>query len=158
MVNFVDESVPLAGAVLFGAAALTIMASVDPAVTLVLVIPAIAIGVLSRLLNRTIRRLHRRSRTLGAAVTGHLGEIFGAVLAIKTAGAEEAALERLRRTTACAARRRSRTGSRPTCWAPRPARPSRSASAWCCCWPPRPCTGATSPWATWRCSPPMSAG
>ncbi|GGS76353.1 HlyB/MsbA family ABC transporter [Planobispora rosea] len=97
VVQFVDESVPLAGAVLFSTAALTIMASIDPAVTLVLVLPVIAVGVLSRLLNRTIRRLHRHSRALGAAVTGHLGEIFGGVLAIKTAGAEEAALERLRR-------------------------------------------------------------
>ncbi|MFJ2032189.1 ABC transporter ATP-binding protein [Streptosporangium sp. NPDC087985] len=97
VVEFVDESVPLAGATLFSTAALAIMASIDPVITLVLLMPTIAVGVLSRLMNRLIRRLHRRARVLGAAVTGYLGEIFGGVLAIKTAGAEEAALERLRR-------------------------------------------------------------
>ncbi|MER6950117.1 ABC transporter ATP-binding protein [Nonomuraea sp. NPDC000554] len=97
VVEFVDESVPLAGATLFSAVALAIMASIDPVITLVLVVPTVAIGVLSRLMNRLIRRLHRQARGLGAAVTGHLGAIFGGVLAIKTAGAEEAVLERLRR-------------------------------------------------------------
>ena len=96
VVEFVDETIPLAGAALFSAAALAIMASVDPVVTLVLILPTVAIAVLSRLMNRLIRRLHLWSRVLGSAVTGYLGEIFGGVLAIKTAGAEEAALERLR--------------------------------------------------------------
>ncbi|WP_405150260.1 ABC transporter ATP-binding protein/permease [Sphaerisporangium sp. NBC_01403] len=96
VVEFVDESVPLAGATLFSTAALAIMASIDPVITLVLVVPTVAIALLSRLMNGLIRRLHQRARVLGAAVTGYLGEIFGGVLAIKTAGAEEAALERLR--------------------------------------------------------------
>ncbi|MER7503837.1 ABC transporter ATP-binding protein [Nonomuraea pusilla] len=97
LVELVDEAVPLAGAALFSAAALGVMASVDPLVTLALVLPMIAVGVASRVLSRTIRRLHRRTRRLGAAVTAHLGEIFAGVLAIKTAGAEEAVLERLHR-------------------------------------------------------------
>lgn len=96
LVNLTDESVPLAGSALFGGAALVIMASVDPVITLVLVVPMIAVGVLSRLLNEVIRRLHHRARVLGAAVTAHIGETFGGVLAIKTAGAEDAVLERLR--------------------------------------------------------------
>ncbi|SDL01277.1 ABC transporter ATP-binding protein [Nonomuraea jiangxiensis] len=95
-VDFTDESVSLAGTTLFAAAALAIMATVDPAVTLALVVPMIAVGVLSTRLRRVIGRLHRRARTLGAAVTAYVGEIFGGVLAIKTAGAEAAALERLR--------------------------------------------------------------
>ncbi|MFC4591710.1 ATP-binding cassette domain-containing protein [Sphaerisporangium corydalis] len=96
LVEFTDESVPLAGAVLFSGAALVIMASVDPVVTLVLALPMVAIGVLNRMMSEVIRRLHLRARTLGAAVTAYIGEIFGAVLAIKTAGAEDATLERLR--------------------------------------------------------------
>ncbi|WP_329423688.1 ABC transporter ATP-binding protein/permease [Streptosporangium sp. NBC_01495] len=96
LVDLTDESVPLAGSTLFGAAALVIMASIDPVVTLVLAVPMIAVGVLSRLLNEVIRRLHHRARVLGAAVTAHIGETFGGVLAIKTAGAEDAVLERLR--------------------------------------------------------------
>jgi ATP-binding cassette, subfamily B, bacterial len=96
LVDFTDESVPLAGAVLFGGAAVAIMTSVDPVITLVLVVPMIAICILSRLLNEVIRRLHRRARVLGAAVTASIGEMFAGVLAIKTAGAEDAVLERLR--------------------------------------------------------------
>ncbi|MET9343282.1 ABC transporter ATP-binding protein [Nonomuraea sp. NPDC003804] len=96
LVELADESVPLAGALLFGGAAVAIMVSIDPLITLVLVLPMIGIGVLSRLMNEVVRRLHQRARTLGAAVTAYVGEMFGAVLAIKTAGAEEAVLERLR--------------------------------------------------------------
>ncbi|MEO3870795.1 ABC transporter ATP-binding protein [Nonomuraea sp. B12E4] len=95
-VDFTDESVSLAGTTLFAVAALAIMAAVDPAVTLALVVPMIAVGVLSTMLRRVIGRLHRRARTLGAAVTAYVGELFGGVLAIKSAGAEAAALERLR--------------------------------------------------------------
>ncbi|MEQ4717199.1 ABC transporter ATP-binding protein [Nonomuraea sp. B19D2] len=95
-VDFTDESVSLAGTTLFAAAALAIMAYVDPVITLVLVLPMVAIGVLSRVMRQAIARLHLRARTLGAAVTAYVGEIFGGVLAIKTAGAEAAALERLR--------------------------------------------------------------
>ncbi|WP_226899357.1 ABC transporter ATP-binding protein [Nonomuraea phyllanthi] len=95
-VDFTDESVSLAGTTLFAAAALAVMASVDPVITLVLVLPMIAIGVLSRVMRQAIGRLHQRARVLGAAVTAYVGEIFGGVLALKTAGAEAAALERLR--------------------------------------------------------------
>ncbi|MDX3232187.1 ABC transporter ATP-binding protein [Streptomyces sp. ME19-01-6] len=96
VVELVDESVPLAGAALFSTAALAIMVSIHPAATLALIVPALAIGAASRLLNRLTGRLHRQAAARGAAVTGHLGEIFTGVLAIKTAGAEKAALERLR--------------------------------------------------------------
>ncbi len=95
-VDFTDESVSLMGTTLFAAAALAIMALIDPVITLVLVVPMIVIAVLSRALRQVIGRLHRRARVLGAAVTAYIGELFGGVLAIKTAGAEEAALERLR--------------------------------------------------------------
>ncbi|MFB4280115.1 ATP-binding cassette domain-containing protein [Nonomuraea sp. MTCD27] len=95
-VDLTDESVSLAGTTLFAAAALPIMASVDPAITLVLALPMIAVGVLSRMMRRAIARLHGRARRLGAAVTAYVGEMFAGVLALKTAGAEAAALERLR--------------------------------------------------------------
>ncbi|MFB9895099.1 ABC transporter transmembrane domain-containing protein [Planobispora takensis] len=96
LVDFTDESVSLAGATLFGVAALAIMGSIDPVITVALVVPMIAVGLVSRLANEAVRRLHLRARTLGAAVTASIGEIFGGILAIKTAGAEEAVLERLR--------------------------------------------------------------
>ncbi|MEU1388848.1 MULTISPECIES: ABC transporter ATP-binding protein [unclassified Nonomuraea] len=96
LVELADESVPLAGGVLFGGAALAVMISIDPVVTVTLVVPMLAIGVLSRLMGRVIRRRHQRARELGAGVTAFVGELFGGVLALRTAGAERAALERLR--------------------------------------------------------------
>jgi ATP-binding cassette subfamily B protein len=96
LVEFADESVPLVGAVLFGLAALGVMAAVDPVAAVVVVLPVLAVIVLSRLLSRVVRRLHQCAQTLGAAVTAWIGEAFGGVLAIKTAGAEEAVLARLR--------------------------------------------------------------
>ncbi|WP_206058536.1 ABC transporter transmembrane domain-containing protein [Nonomuraea zeae] len=96
VVDFTDESVSLAGTTLFAVAALAIMASIDPVVTVALVLPMIVAGVLGRATRQAVRRRHQRSRALGAAVTAYVGELFGGVLAIKTAGAEDAALERLR--------------------------------------------------------------
>ncbi|MBO3752907.1 ABC transporter ATP-binding protein [Streptosporangiaceae bacterium NEAU-GS5] len=96
VVSFVDEVVPLTGAVLFSGAAVAVMASIDPVITLVLVLPMVVIGVLSRLMSELVRRLHLRARVLGAQVTAYVGDIFTGVLAIKTAGAEAAALRRLR--------------------------------------------------------------
>lgn len=96
LVELADESVPLAGGVLFGGVALAVMVSIDPVVTVTLVVPMLAIGVLSRLMGRVIRRRHQRARELGAGVTAFVGELFGGVLALKTAGAERAALDRLR--------------------------------------------------------------
>lgn len=95
LVELADESVPLAGGVLFGGAALAIMVSIDPVVTVALVVPMLAVGVLSRLMGQMVGRLHQRSRELGSGVTAFVGELFGGVLAIKTAGAERAALDRL---------------------------------------------------------------
>ncbi|GAA2881124.1 hypothetical protein GCM10020220_084110 [Nonomuraea rubra] len=47
-VDFTDESVSLAGTTLFAVVAVPIMASVDPVITVVLALPMIAVGVLSR--------------------------------------------------------------------------------------------------------------
>ncbi|GAB3960943.1 ABC transporter ATP-binding protein [Actinoallomurus acanthiterrae] len=96
VVQVTDDLVDLTGTALFAVTALVIMVSIDPAVTLALALPMIAAGVLSRLLGGLIRRLHRRARELGAVVTAHIGETFAGILAIKTAGAEDAVLRRLR--------------------------------------------------------------
>ncbi|MFC4533780.1 ABC transporter ATP-binding protein [Sphaerisporangium dianthi] len=96
LVQLTDDIVSLAGATLFSVAALVVMAAIDPVVTLVLLVPMITIGVLNRILRGLVQRLHRRARVLGAVVTAFIGDAFAGVLAIKTAGAEDAVLERLR--------------------------------------------------------------
>ncbi|MEU8108180.1 ABC transporter ATP-binding protein [Nonomuraea muscovyensis] len=96
LVQLADESVPLVNSGLFSLGALVVMASIDPVITVVLVLPIAAVAVVSRMTHRLVHRLHLRARELGAAVTAYLGDLFGGVLAIKTAGAEDAALDRLR--------------------------------------------------------------
>ncbi|RKN45083.1 ABC transporter ATP-binding protein [Streptomyces hoynatensis] len=97
LAQLADNAVPLLGTAVFSAGALAIMATIDPLVTLVLVLPMIAVAVLSRALHRVVRRLHAHARERGMAVTAHIGQIFSGVLTIKAAGAEPALLERLRR-------------------------------------------------------------
>lgn len=96
LVVLTDNVVDLTGALLFSAGAFVIMASIDPVITLVLVLPLTAVVIMNRFLSAVIRRVHARARQLGAVVTAYIGESFASVLAIKTAGAEEAVLARLR--------------------------------------------------------------
>ena len=96
LVVLTDNLVDLIGALLFSAGAFVIMAAIDPVITLVLVLPLTAVLIMNRVLSAVIRRVHARARQLGAIVTGYIGEIFAAVLAVKTAGAEAAVLARLR--------------------------------------------------------------
>jgi ATP-binding cassette, subfamily B, bacterial len=91
-----DNMVDLVGAFLFTIGAFAIMASIDPVITVVLVFPLTVIAILNRLMRGMVARIHRKARQLGAAVTAYIGETFAGVLAIKTAGAEDAVLERLR--------------------------------------------------------------
>lgn len=96
LVVLTDNLVDLIGAALFGATAFVIMAAIDPVITIALVLPLLVVLILTRALSRVIRRVHSRARELGAAVTAYIGETFAGVLAIKTAGAEDAVLDRLR--------------------------------------------------------------
>jgi ATP-binding cassette subfamily B protein len=96
LVVLTDNLVDITGALLFSVGAFTIMASIDPMITLVLLLPLTAVMIMNRMLSAAIRRVHTRARQLGAVVTAFIGETFAGVLAIKTAGAEAAVLARLR--------------------------------------------------------------
>src|SRR5690606_4064151 len=81
---------------LFGIVAFAVMAVIDPVITLVLVLPLLLLLLVNRVISPIVRRVHRRARQLGAAVTAYVGDLFTGVLAIKTAGAEPAVMARLR--------------------------------------------------------------
>lgn len=91
-----DNVVDAFASLLFAIGALAIMASINSAITVALVVPLVLVLVLARSLRGLIRRVHRRARELGAVVTAYVGEMFGGVLALKTAGGEAHALARLR--------------------------------------------------------------
>jgi ATP-binding cassette subfamily B protein len=96
LVLMTDIGIDVAASSVFAVAALAIMWSIDPAITLVLVLPLLAAIVATRALSNVIKRWHTEARTLGAEVTAFVGDMFAGVLAVKTSGAEAAALERLR--------------------------------------------------------------
>jgi ATP-binding cassette subfamily B protein len=90
-----DCFVDLAGALLFGVFAVVVMMQVDVLLTLVVVLPLIAVYGVNVALADRIRRVRRADREATASVTGYLGDVFSAVLAVKVAGAERPAVGRL---------------------------------------------------------------
>jgi ATP-binding cassette, subfamily B, bacterial len=105
---FVDGWLDVAGTALFAATALAVMARVDVLITLVIVLPLVAVFAVNRVLAERIRRTRRADREATAEVTGFLGSVFAAVLAVKVAGAEERSVAELGHRNAA----RSRTALR----------------------------------------------
>ena len=83
------------GNVIASAIAIVIMAQINLTITLVVFMPLALTVVLSRLAWGRIMRYREASRTATGAVTGFLGELFGAIQAIKVANAENNMIERL---------------------------------------------------------------
>lgn len=92
---FLEIAVFVVGKVLFTAGSITIMVSIDPVITIVVVLPLVTVVFTTRMATRQIRRQRAAYRRASAAVTGLLGEMFGAVLAVKTAHAAGGILNRL---------------------------------------------------------------
>lgn len=95
--NFMIWSPTNVGRVLLGGVALVIMLRVDTAVTLGVAVPLAAVIALSRLANARVAAYRRTSRQAAGQVSGALGEIIGAVQAIKVAGAEDRVTGHIRR-------------------------------------------------------------
>ncbi|TMC12406.1 MAG: ABC transporter ATP-binding protein [Chloroflexi bacterium] len=93
---FVDGWVDVAGAVVLTAVALAVMLSISPPVTVAAVVPLVGVLAGTRALGRLVRRAHGRMREQGSSVTDLIADLFAGVLTLKTAGAEERAVERFR--------------------------------------------------------------
>ncbi len=96
LVWFVDIWVDVAGGIFFTVVAVAIMARIDPLITLVVVLPMVAVVITTRLLSRRIRTYHEVFRQAGATVASLVAELFTNVLAVKVGGAEGMAMQRLR--------------------------------------------------------------
>ena len=77
------------------AIAVVIMARINLTITLVIFIPLFSIIILSRLAWGRLLGTYRAGRPALDAATGFLGEAFGAVQAVKIAGAEEGVVDHL---------------------------------------------------------------
>jgi ATP-binding cassette subfamily B protein len=72
--------------------------TIDPILTIGVFLPLIAVIVLSKLAGARLERFSKSNQESIGAVTGLLGEMFGAVTAIKLAGAEHHVVDHLRVT------------------------------------------------------------
>jgi ATP-binding cassette subfamily B protein len=95
-----DIWVDLSGDAVFAAIALTIMFSIDARVTLVVILPLLVIIIGTRMLSDRIKAAHSAAREAAADVSEQLGGLFTGVLTLKAAGAEDAAIGRLRERNA----------------------------------------------------------
>jgi len=77
------------------AIAVVIMARINLTITLVIFIPLFSIIIFSRLAWGRLLGTYRQGRLAFDAATGFLGEAFGAVQAVKVAGAEESVVDHL---------------------------------------------------------------
>ncbi len=86
----------LSSSIASGIAAIALMAAIDPLITLVAVLPFIAVALVSFLAMAKIEEYRIASRKAAGKVAGFIGEIFGAAQAIKVAAAERSVAGRFR--------------------------------------------------------------
>lgn len=81
---FVDNG----GEVVFVTLALVVMFSINPVITLCVFVPLFLIVIFSKKMTGRIRKHRRANRETSGRVTDFLGELFGAIQAVKVAGSE----------------------------------------------------------------------
>ncbi len=72
------------------------MVRIDPGIALLSLLPVLAAGIFANLAMSRIERYRRESRRAMGRVTGFIGELFGAVQAVKVAAAEPGVLRKFR--------------------------------------------------------------
>ncbi len=82
--------------ILFVGISIVVMSSINSTITLAVCLPLIIIVGIVNFMGQRIRRRRMDSRKSTGAVTGFLGELFGAVQAVKIANAEEQIAEHFR--------------------------------------------------------------
>ena len=88
VVGFLTWTLDPIGQVFFLVAALVVLARIDPAMTVAVVVPIVAVAALVRAATGRLQRYRQASQESIGGVTGLLGDVFGGVLAIKAAHAE----------------------------------------------------------------------
>lgn len=86
---YLAESLILVGFGFFAAVAIIVMFQTDPLITLVVIIPLIAVIITANLATKAVQRYRKASRKAAGKVTGFIGELFGAAQAVQVASAED---------------------------------------------------------------------
>ncbi len=93
---FVDSWLDVSGAVVYTTIALSIMATIDLPATLVVVVPMVAVALVTMVLDTRIKQYRRADRQATAEVTGLLGDILSAATTVKVNNATASSLARLK--------------------------------------------------------------
>jgi ATP-binding cassette, subfamily B, bacterial len=97
---FIDTWLDVTGHLLFAIVALTIMLTINWLITVVVFLPMVGIVAVTHIASTHIRSYRQASRATTGRVTGYVGELFGAVQAVKVASAEERAVAHFRELSA----------------------------------------------------------
>jgi ATP-binding cassette, subfamily B, bacterial len=97
IVHFLTWTTDPIGQVIASLIALIVLTSVSPLITLAVFIPLAVVLALINAANKRIQRYRKANQEAIGQVTGLLGELFGAVTAVKVANAEKPVVEHLRR-------------------------------------------------------------
>jgi ATP-binding cassette subfamily B protein len=92
VLRYLDQYVDLGGAVVFIAVGLAIMVAISPTATAIALVPLLGVLLLTRAVGSRLRLYRRASRETAGQVSHFVGELFGAVQAVKVASAEERAM------------------------------------------------------------------
>ena len=103
-----DVWLDLSGAVVSSLVAMAVLVSIDPAAAVAIAVPVVLATAGTTWLGPRLRVWRREAREATARVTGFIGDTFGAVLAVQSAGAEPA----VRRRFAVLNAERARVGRR----------------------------------------------
>jgi ATP-binding cassette subfamily B protein len=76
--------------------ALGVLVSINPLITVAVVVPLVTVLVMVNTARKRIQKYRKANQEAIGEVTGLLGEVYGAVLAVKVAGAEEHVAEHFR--------------------------------------------------------------
>lgn len=87
-----DLFVDFIGSLFAGTISLIILWSIDPVMTIAIVIPVLVVALVANRTGGLVRRYRQQARDATEAITGFLGETFTATQSIKVAGAESGML------------------------------------------------------------------
>jgi ATP-binding cassette subfamily B protein len=93
--NFVDISLDTVGALVFTALAGFVLGSVEPRGAAILVVPMVAVVVVTRVLDPKIKAYRRADREATGEVTGLLGDVMAAATTVKVNDASDSVMARL---------------------------------------------------------------
>jgi len=94
LIAYLEFWTDFAGMLLFALVSLGLMFSIAPTVTAIILIPMVLIMIVVQSMSNRIRNYRKERRRAAGRVTGYIGELFGAIQAVKVTNSEEPVLDR----------------------------------------------------------------